>query len=139
MPHDLIFLINIVCSVFMTGLIWYVQTVHYPSFRFIEETRFQEFHNLHSSKTGFIVMPVMICELVTSGILSWFNGWVSLHTMGFYLVLAIWLSTFLLSVPAHAKLNNSKNAEVIDRLVSTNWIRTILWSLKSGLGLFMLL
>lgn len=83
-------------------------------------------------------MPIMIAELVTSGILTWFNGWGSFHAMGFYLVLVIWLSTFLLSVPAHAKLSSSKNAEVIDRLISTNWIRTVLWSLKSGLGVFIL-
>lgn len=122
----------------MTGLIWYVQLVHYPSFHFVEETRFREFHNLHSSRTGFIVMPVMIAELVTSGVLSWFYGWVSLHALGFYLVIGVWLSTFLLSVPIHAKLSSSRNAVLIDRLVSTNWVRTILWSVKSGLGLFML-
>jgi len=46
------------------------------------------------------------------------------------MLIGIWLSTFSLQVPAHDKLILKKNDLVIDRLVKTNWIRTVLWSLK---------
>jgi hypothetical protein len=47
------------------------------------------------------------------------------------LVVIIWSSTFLLQVPIHNRLKSGKKEEFIRRLVATNWIRTIAWSLKS--------
>ncbi len=51
-------------------------------------------------------------------------------------LLLIWLSTFLLSVPCHEHLaktdmNETSLIEKIQRLVKTNWPRTILWTLRS--------
>ncbi len=139
MPHDLIFLINCFTSFFMTGLIWYVQLVHYPSFRFVNHMQFSQFHAFHSMRTGYIVMPVMTTELITSGTLWYAGGWFSLNTIGFYLVVAIWAATFLLSVPLHALLKENRSEAAIERLISTNWIRTVLWTLKSALAVLVLL
>ncbi len=136
---DTIFLINTFCTFFMTGLIWFVQLVHYPSFRFLNEENFAKFHKHHSVRTGIIVMPVMSIELATSGVLVWTEGWLTLNAFGFYLVVLIWLSTFLLSVPKHNALKHGKVDSLIDGLVNTNWFRTILWSIKSGLSLWVLL
>jgi hypothetical protein len=54
-----------------------------------------------------------------------------LYSFLFLVVLFIWISTFTLSVPCHKKLSLGKDSKTIDQLVKTNWIRTILWSLKS--------
>ncbi|MBO6622212.1 MAG: hypothetical protein JJ892_13965 [Balneola sp.] len=123
----------------MTGLIWYVQIVHYPSFRFLNEVNFAKFHKHHSVRTGIIVMPVMSIELATSGILAWIEGWTTVNAFGFYLVILIWLSTFFLSVPKHNALKHGKVDSLIDGLVTTNWFRTVLWSIKSGLSFWVLL
>lgn len=139
MSLETIFLINNFCTFFMTGLIWYVQLVHYPSFRFLNEENFAKFHKHHSMRTGIIVMPVMSIELSTSGVLAWMEGWLTLNTFGFYLVLLIWISTFFLSVPKHNALKHGKVDSLIDGLVNTNWFRTMLWSIKSGLSLWVLL
>tara|TARA_R110002126_G_scaffold53886_2_gene145943 strand:+ start:4288 stop:4659 length:372 start_codon:yes stop_codon:yes gene_type:complete len=122
----------------MTGLIWYVQLVHYPSFHFIDKDAFSEFHAHHSLKTGIIVMPVMSLELATSGALAWSDGWFSLNAFGFYFVILIWLSTLFFSVPKHNALAHGKVDSLIDGLVHTNWIRTVLWSIKSGLSFWVL-
>ncbi len=54
----------------------------------------------------------------------------------------IWLATFILSVPCHRQLQKSgKDLSTINRLVATNWIRTILWSLlffRTGVTIFTL-
>ena len=122
----------------MTGLIWYVQLAHYPSFRFIDDENFKEFHKHHSVATGFIVMPMMSIELATSGTLVWIDGWATLNAIGFYLVILIWMSTAFLSVPKHNALKHGKVNSLIDGLVNTNWFRTILWSIKSGVSLWVL-
>ena len=46
------------------------------------------------------------------------------------LLAGIWLSTLFLSVPIHSELGHGQDQNKIDRLVKTNWPRTILWSLR---------
>ncbi len=122
----------------MTGLIWYVQLVHYPSFHFVDEGSFEAFHKHHSIKTGFIVMPIMTLELATSGALAWIDGWFTLNALGFYLVILIWISTAIFSVPKHNALRYGKADSLIKGLVDTNWFRSVLWSLKSGVSFWLL-
>lgn len=138
MWQELIFLTNTFTSFFMMGLIWLVQLVHYPSFRFVSEDNYADFQNHHVHRIDKIVIPVMVAEITTSFALSWFDGFLSLNALGFYIVLMIWISTGLFSVPAHSKLESGKDLNAINRLVSTNWIRTILWTLKSGLSFYLL-
>lgn len=139
MSLETILLINIFSSFFMTGLIWFVQLVHYPSFHIVDKNHFTKFHAHHSLKTGFVVMPVMSLELATSGVLAWNYGWISVNSVGFYLVILIWLATFFISVPKHNALRHGKVDSLITGLVHTNWIRTILWSIKSGLSFWVLM
>jgi hypothetical protein len=138
MSLEVIFLINTFASIFMTGLIWIVQLVHYPSFHYVGTDNFKAFQLHHINSIDKIVIPFMITELATSFGLAWTDGFLSLNAAGFYIVILIWISTGLFSVPAHSKLESSKNDEAITKLVSTNWFRTILWTLKSGLNVYLL-
>ena len=110
-------------------LIWLIQLLHYPSFKFYEEIRFPEAMLFHQRRISFIVIPLMFFEL-------FITGWFFYQAQNFYtttcliMVIGIWLSTFSLQVPAHEKLILKKDYKLIARLVNTNWIRTILWSLK---------
>lgn len=131
---NLIFLVNLFTSVFMTGLIWQVQLVHYPAFRFVDEDNFNAFHHFHNHRISLIVIPVMLTELTTSGILWWAYGAFSLHGLGFYLVILIWISTAAFSVPNHAKLSSGKDEKVIKKLVYTNRARTLFWTVKAILS-----
>lgn len=135
---NLIFLINLSTSLFLMGLIWTIQLVHYPSFHFVDKNGFSEFHSFHNRRISFLVVPFMITELITSGLLWWNDEVFSLNAIGFYIVCLIWLSTFLLSVPNHAKLAKGKDDSVINSLVNTNWVRTVLWTLKAGLSIYVL-
>lgn len=138
MYSDTLFILNLGSSLFMTGLIWYVQLVHYPSFLYVEEDRFPEFHAMHSRFTGLIVGPVMLTELGTSFFLFINNSWLGYQAIGFYLVVLIWFSTAFLSVPSHSILSDDKSESEINKLVSTNWVRTVLWSAKALLGLYLI-
>lgn len=49
-------------------------------------------------------------------------------------VAAVWLVTFLISVPIHTKLQEHGHSEaLVEKLVLTNWVRTGLWT-----GIFLL-
>ena len=55
--------------------------------------------------------------------------------MGLFLLLVIWLSTALLQVPCHNRLVNGFDPKIHHRLVKTNWIRTVAWSLRAIIAL----
>lgn len=139
MSPELIFLINAFASFFLTGLIWIVQLVHYPSFHHVSDENFVQFQKHHVNSIDKIVIPAMIAEITTSFALAWFDGFFSLNALGFYLVVMIWISTGLFSVPAHSILEDRKDQNAINRLVSTNWVRTVLWTIKSGLTFYLLM
>jgi len=119
-------------SLMMTGLIWLVQVVHYPSFHHIDQTQFRQFSTFHTQNITYIVMPLMAVELLSSLVLVIRNP--DPFNLSMIALLAIiWLSTAFISVPCHNQLAHGYNAEVVDHLIRTNWIRTIAWTIKSAL------
>lgn len=137
MMHDSLFLINTCSSFFMMGLIWFVQLVHYPSFHKFDPQSFPDFHNDHVFRTGLVVVPVMLVELGSSLVLSFMESPVALlNRTGLALVAAIWLSTFLLQAPTHRKLQQGYDKALIEKLVKSNWLRTVLWTVKALLSFF---
>ena len=131
-----IFLLNLVLSLFAVGLIWTIQLVHYPSMKYIPKDRFPEYHNFHSMRISILAMPLMFTEMVTSIMLFYQNFSNAFHIIFFsnlIIVVLIWCSTFLIQVPLHNSLSKEKDIEKLSRLVHTNWIRTILWTVRSAL------
>ena len=121
----------------MIGLIWFVQVVHYPSFLKIPEANFRDFHSLHVYRTGLVVIPFMVAELITSVLLSIGTYPLTfIHQAGLIIVILIWLSTFAIQMKAHKKINNNVDTSELEKLVKTNWIRTALWSTKGLITLY---
>jgi hypothetical protein len=135
----IIFLANLASALLMTGVIWFVQVVHYPLFARVGEIGYAQYQATHQSLTTFVVMPPMLIEMGTAWLLLiWrppqVSGWVVY--IGLALVIALWLSTFFLQVPRHEMLSSGFNAQAHQMLVSSNWIRTWGWSLRSILLLY---
>ena len=128
-----IFIINLVISLIATGLIWTIQRVHYPSMKFIPEEKFTAYHTFHSQRISILAIPIMLIELFTSLGLFYQNGssYNHIFTINLILVISIWISTFLIQVPMHNTLSCAKNARVLNHLILSNWIRTILWTARS--------
>lgn len=121
---------------FMTGVIVFVQVVHYPLMARVGRDRFREYEADHTRRTTWIVAPPMLIEAATALALvtvardrvpelqAWF---------GLTLVLVIWISTAALQVPQHRRLESGFDAVAHRRLVSSNWIRVAAWSARSAL------
>jgi len=119
-------------------LIWIIQILHYPSFIYYAEETFHHAMISHQKNITFIVLPLMLMELILAffNLYKFFN---SIFLISLILVILIWLSTFFIQVPIHEKLLHGKDIILINKLIQTNWIRTILWSIKFILlGLYFL-
>jgi hypothetical protein len=129
-------LIQVATTWAMTGIIWFVQLVQYPSFAQVDPASFPSFHAQHSTAISVLVGPLMIAEAISAFAFIWaplrvqapWQIW-----LGVGLVAVIWASTFLLQVPAHTRLGSGFDEEAWRVLVNTNWVRTIAWSARACL------
>ena len=128
---------------FMTGLIWFVQVIHYPLFFYVGREEYVYYHRAHMQRTTWLVVPVMLIELLSAILLiSIRPPFVSsvLVVTGLILLTSIWAITFLLLLPQHNRLEEGYNEKTNHRLVNINWLRTILWSARAVLtGTMMIL
>jgi hypothetical protein len=127
---DFLFFLNVISAFLLTGVIWTIQIVHYPSFHYIDKLSFTNFHNFHERRISIIVMPLMLIELITSIALYIHNMWSIIFALNLLIVGLIWCSTFFVQVPIHSILSKKKDKNLIEKLVNTNWIRTFLWSTR---------
>lgn len=129
-----ILLANFVATCLMTGVIWFVQWVHYPLLAMVPVDRAVETAIDHQRRTGQVLaIPMAVEGLTTLGLLIIRPESVHLFWPWFGAVLlAVALgSTVFVSVPLHAKMATNPTADVGRRLVVTNWPRTIAWSLRA--------
>lgn len=134
-----IFLIHLGVTLFLAGLIWTIQIVHYPLFTYVGEKNYQQYQSLHMSRITFLVMPVMLTELATAIYLAIFGLTgvdIKLFRLGLGVLLIIWLSTLFWQAPIHSRLTEKSDEKLIKGLVLSNWLRTILWTCRGILVLW---
>jgi hypothetical protein len=129
--------LHLAATWFMCGVIWFVQVVHYPLFGSVTAEAFAAYERRNTRLTTLVVGPVMVVEALsalalTVGPLA--RGGAA-PVVGLALLAGIWLSTFLLQVPAHAVLERGFDARAHRRLVRTNWIRTAAWTARGVVAL----
>jgi len=133
--------LHLVATVFMAGLIAFVQVVHYPLMSSVGETSFVAYEEGHTVRTGWVVVPPMLVEVgaaVWLVVLPPSPGSAALAWMGLGLLGVVWLSTALLQAPAHGRLMGGFDPIVHRRLVHTNWIRTVAWFARVPVALALL-
>ena len=120
-------------ALFMTGVIWFVQIVHYPLFGRVGAANFRAYEREHARRTGWVVGPAMVVELLLAlalaargGLLAW---------AGLALLAVIWTSTALVQVPLHRRLERGADVAAQRRLVRTNWIRTAAWTARAVIAI----
>jgi hypothetical protein len=135
-----VLLANLSTTLFMVGVIWFVQVVHYPLFSRVGGEGFALYSEVHSRLTTYVVGPPMLAEAATALLLVFrrpaeIPSWSAL--VGLALVGMIWASTALLQVPRHTALGSGFDRAALSGLVLTNWLRTAAWSVRGALVLWM--
>jgi hypothetical protein len=134
--------INLTATCLMAGIIWFVQIVHYPLLAMVGVGDAREIAVEHQRRTGYVVGLPMVFEGLSTlallvrtpegvnSLLPWFGAALLAVALG---------CTVLLSVPLHAQMATTPTAQTGARLVSTNWPRTVAWSLRVVVCVVMLL
>jgi hypothetical protein len=124
----------------MAAITLFVQVVQYPLFAEVGPERYTAYQRGHMWRITAIVFPTMLIEAACAGILVAFRPdaipvW--MVALGLALVIVVWLSTALLQGPAHRELEQGFDPAVHRRLLRTNWIRVVAWSVRAVLVLWM--
>ena len=127
-------LVHTAATLYMTGVIWFVQIVHYPLFARVGQPGFSEYEREHVRRTGWVVAGPMLVELACAMTIVWVVGG-PLAWIGLVLAGIIWISTWLWQVPAHRRLEAGFDAAVHARLTRTNWVRAAAWTVRSVIAL----
>jgi hypothetical protein len=127
-------LLHAAATLYLTGVIWFVQIVHYPLFSRVGRPGFTEYEREHVRRTGLVVVGPMLAELACSvAVVRVVGG--SLAWIGLALVGVIWTSTWGWQVPAHRRLEAGFDAAAHLRLTRTNWVRAVAWTARGVVAL----
>ena len=128
-------------TLYMVGVIWMVQLAHYPLIARIGARELPEWQAENMRRTSYVVGPPMLVEAGTTAWLLWqagISGYGSWPLVGAVLLAVVWLSTAVWQVPAHDALARRLDVATVHRLVGTNWVRTVAWTLRGVLALYLL-
>ncbi len=127
-------------TLYMCGVIWMCQVAHYPLFSDIgaELPRYQA-RNVRLT-TYVVGLPMLVEAGCAAILLVWRPSGIPLWAavVGAALVVIIWVATMAFSVPMHERLGEGFADWAHHRLVRTNWIRTLAWTARGVLVLWML-
>ena len=121
-------------TLYMTGVVWFAQSVHYPLLDRTPPPGFPDFARAYQARTFRIVLLPMTLEGFGAVILPFLalpeggRGW-AWAALG--LAVLIWVSTAAIQIPQHRALAQGYNAGLHRRLVRANWVRTAAWSARS--------
>ncbi len=132
---------HVAATLWMTGLAWFVQVVHYPLMAAVPPEAFILYERLHRQRTTRIVAPLMLAEAALAALLllgppaGIGRRWTA---SGAALLALIWISTLAVQVPLHERLSRNFDERLHRRLVRSHWFRTSAWTLRSALALWWL-
>ncbi len=113
----------------MLILIWLVQIIIYPAYHRIDKSLFTAWHRSYVRYISFFVIPLMLIQ-AGGAALRVIAGWSVLTGVYAGTITAAWIVTFAISAPCHQRLQRmGRDTATIDRLIRTNWVRTIAWTL----------
>lgn len=129
-------IVTVVIDFGLVVLIWMVQLLIYPSFRYFATKNLYLWHEHYTKFMAIIVLPLMASQLIIS-IINLINALNLISIVHFSLVLLTWLTTLLFFVPLHNRISNKTitNNTLSDLLV-LNWLRVVLWTLILIISIF---
>jgi hypothetical protein len=133
-------LIHFFVTSVLTGLIWTIQIVHYPLFAQVGRNGFVAYERSHSFRISTLVGPLMGLEFICAVLIVWKQPIGTAPLLAWFALVAlvlVHLCTVAFSVPAHNVLGGGFDVAAHHRLVQSNWIRTIGWTLRAALAAVM--
>jgi hypothetical protein len=133
-------LVDLASTLFMTGLIWFVDRVHYPLFARVAREAFRDYHAEHTRRTAEVVLVPMILELVTSIVLVVWppsGSGAVLAWAGLVAALVSWSVTAAWAVPMHRRLALGFDPGAHRALARADGVRAVSWTAHAAILLVM--
>ncbi len=121
-------------------LIWMVQMLIYPSFKYFDKEGLAKWHKIYAGNMGLIVAPMMFIQVYLA-YHFWknFPDMFATNIMYTILVVLTWIATFLFFIPMHAAIDkNPEDLVLLKKLTTYNWMRVLLWTAIVVLDVFLL-
>ena len=118
-------------TLFMVGLTWFVQAVHYPLFVEVGEDRFSTYHEMHSRRVTWVVVVPMVVELVSAVALAIDppEGLGTLAVVGAVLAVLAWVVTLAWAAPTHGAIGRrGLEPSLLRRLDRASLVRSWIWT-----------
>lgn len=141
MIRSLPLLLALAATLYMTGVIWFMQLLEYPLFALVGRSEFPAYHAAHNRAVPLLVFVPTFIALGSVLALFWVrpNG---IPMWSIVLVLTLLIVTIISTVawqaPLHQQLDRDGfSTDTIRSLVAANWLRTLTWTLNAVLLLYM--
>jgi hypothetical protein len=141
MLADLVLLIHAVATCIVAGNMWFVQIAYYPNLAAVGREAFVGYQKEHVRRITAVAWTMLSIELATGAALVFVHhatvpAAVVIVNAG--LILSIWWSTWFVQVPLHHVLEQGWNEGAHRRLVGTNWFRTVVYTARGLLVVWLL-
>ena len=108
-------------------LIWLVQVIIYPSFRYIDPTKLNYWHQQYTRKILYFVGPLLFVQTAVIALQVLFDPLV--YMVDGLLLGVIWINTFFIAIPIHNAIDRGESLEKnILKLLRVNRWRAFLWT-----------
>jgi hypothetical protein len=136
-----LFLLHVLLVFVMGGVMWFVQLAYYPNLAVVGREAFVSYQREHIRRITRVAWTLLTLEL-TSGIALVLADQSTpsrvLLGVNLALILITWWSTWCVQVPLHKTLEQGWDEAAHARLVGTNWLRTVLYTIRGALILYLL-
>ena len=141
MTAQTLFLLHVLLVYVMGGVMWFVQLAYYPNLAVVGREAFVGYQREHIRRITRVAWTLLALELVT-GIILLVPAQVTtsriLLAVNLALIAATWWSTWFVQVPLHKRLEQGWDETAHGRLVGTNWFRTVVYTIRGLLILYLL-
>jgi hypothetical protein len=114
----------------------------YHSWLFVGEDEFAAVHQAAGQRIIlFFVLPMVVLTIVTA-LMFWFRVNIiprNLLWSAFTCQVVSWISSVLIQIPIQMRLDRGKDEELLNKLITTDWIRTIAWVIYIAIVIQMIL
>ena len=121
--------INKFANALMIGISILAQFIIYPSFKKPNFKSFNTYHLYYTKKMFYIAAPIMLVELFSS-ILLIYKSLSKIYLTSLFILILVWIFTFVFIVPIHNFLAKTHNIEKVHKMIKLNALRTIFWVFK---------
>jgi hypothetical protein len=137
--YALLAVAHLAATWWMVGMIWVVQTIHYPLFALVGDDAYDAYQQAHVDRIGNLVgLPWLLEGLATIAVFAFAPTWRIrvLATVAGLAMAGILLATAGVSAPVNGDLLDGFDQDLLDRLLVGNGLRTALWSLRGVLAVW---